>query len=413
MSSAMALAAVTSLLQTCLTHVYNASVLGTVNVSAVAPDIVQNTVGTGSDAPPQVNLFLHQVTPNAAWRNALLPSLAADGATRLTNPPLALDLHYLLTAYGGADTEAEALLGYAILMLHENPVLPRALITSILGTLPGGTYNNALKAAGIDTQIEMIKITPSTLGREEMAWLWTALKADYRPTFPFQASVVLMRNDNPAAFSLPVLTRNIGVQAGPPAQLYVVEPPNDQAAAVVGDMVTITGASLSGASLISLVNPKANTTYTFAPAAGAVKDTLFTFTVPEDPTHLPVGVCQISLIYEDSSNNILEHTNAVTIAIGAKILGAPAPTAAASGGGTLITLSCDPQMRPGQTVYLVVGSNAVQAEPFTTATASLSFQLSTALAAGTYAARLQVDGVVTPGTANWSFSPPSTLTVLP
>ena len=44
----------------------------------------------------------------------------------------------------------------------------------------------------------MLKITPSTLGREEMAWLWTALKADYRPTFPFQVSVVLIESKNPA-----------------------------------------------------------------------------------------------------------------------------------------------------------------------------------------------------------------------
>jgi Pvc16 N-terminal domain len=413
MSSALALSAVTAMLQTCLTHVYNASVLGTVNVYSVAPDIVQAKVGTGSDAPLTVNLFLHQVTPNPAWRNIDLPSLATDGATRLKNPPLALDLHYLLTAYAGEDTEAEALLGYAILMLHENPILPRALITSILGSLPSSTYNNAVKSAGIDAQIEMIKITPATLGREEMAWLWTALKADYRPTFPFQASVVLMRNDNPAAFSLPVLARNIVVQAGPPAQLYAVQPPNDQAAAVVGDTVTITGVSLSGASLISIVNPSVKITYNFTPASGAVKDTLFTFKVPEDPTNLPGGICQVSLLYEDSSGNILQHTNALAMAIGVNILSTPAPTAAPSAGGTLITLNCDPQVRAGQTVYLVVGSNAVQAQPFTAATSTLSFQLPTPLAAGTYAARLQVNGVVPPGAANWSFTPPSTLTVLP
>jgi len=33
------------------------------------------------------------------------------------------------------------------------------------------------------------------------------------------------------------------------------------------------------------------------------------------------------------------------------------------------------------------------------------------LAAGTYAAYLVVDGVVTPTAQNWSFTPPSTLTV--
>ena len=413
MSDALALSAVTSVLQTCLGLVYTASPLGTVDVSAVAPDIVQNELGTGSDSPMRVNLFLHQVTPNPAWRNIDMPSLDSGGATRLKNPPLALDLHYLLTAYAGGDTEAEALLGYGILMLHENPILPRALINTILGSLPHThPLYNPLKTTGLDTQIEMIKISPATLGREELAWLWTALKADYRPTFPFQVSVVLMRNPNPTVFSLPVLVRNLVVQPGPPAELLAVDPPNDQAAAVPGDTITVTGVSLSGASKVSLVNPKTNVTYApFTP--GTLKDTYFSFTVPEDPANLPVGICEISLLFEDTSGNIIQHTNTVTTAIAAKILATPKPSASVSGSETLITLSCDPQVLSTQSVFLVVGPNAVAAQPFTGSTAALSFRLPSALAAGTYAARLQVDGVPTPAAASWTFTPPNTLVQAP
>ena len=60
---------------------------------------MQKAFHSGPEPENQVNLFLHQVTHNPAWRNVDLPSLAADGKTRLTNPPLALDLHYLLTVY--------------------------------------------------------------------------------------------------------------------------------------------------------------------------------------------------------------------------------------------------------------------------------------------------------------------------
>ena len=413
MSDALALSAVTSVLQTCLGLVYTASPLGTVDVSAVAPDIVQNELGTGSDSPMRVNLFLHQVTPNPAWRNIDMPSLDSGGATRLKNPPLALDLHYLLTAYAGGDTEAEALLGYGILMLHENPILPRALINTILGSLPHThPLYNPLKTTGLDTQIEMIKISPATLGREELAWLWTALKADYRPTFPFQVSVVLMRNPNPTVFSLPVLVRNLVVQPGPPAELLAVDPPNDQAAAVPGDTITVTGVSLSGASKVSLVNPKTNVTYApFTP--GTLKDTYFSFAVPEDPANLPVGICEISLLFEDTSGNIIQHTNTVTTAIAAKILATPKPSASVSGSETLITLSCDPQVLSTQSVFLVVGPNAIAAQPFTGSTAALSFRLPSALAPGTYAARLQVDGVPTPAAASWTFTPPNTLVQAP
>ena len=419
MSSALALAAVTSVLQQALNLVFNGSALGTVNVSAVAPDVVECKYGIGADSGLRVNLFLHQVTPNAAWRNIDFPSLAADGATRLKNPPLALDLHYLLTAYAADDTEAEALLGYAILMLHENPILPRTLINSMLGLLGSGTYNNAVQNAGLSAQIEMIKLSPATLGREEMAWLWTALKADYRPTFPFQASVVLIRNDNPTAFSLPVLTRNITVQPGVSAQLFTVQPPNDQSPAVAGDMVTISGASLSAASLISLENPVTNVTYQFAPAVGGATDTSVSFQVPDNPANMPSGVCEASLIFKDASGIVTETTNDVVLGIGLKIAAAPAPTATASGGGTQISVTCDPQVRPGQSVYLILNSQsggasqAVASQTLTAQTATLNFQFVPALAADTYSARLQVDSAIAPAASNWKFTPPTTITVLP
>ena len=195
MSNPLALAGVTAVLQYWLNQVVNAtsSPLPTVLVSALAPDLIQSNITAGKQQQLQINVFMHQVTANAAWRNIDLPSLAADGSTRLSSPPLALDLHYLLTCYAIEDTEAEALLGYAILMLHETPVFARADIRTALSNVPNTNPLQApLATTGLADQIEMIKVTPSTLGREEMAWIWTALKADYRPTYPFQVSVVLI-----------------------------------------------------------------------------------------------------------------------------------------------------------------------------------------------------------------------------
>jgi hypothetical protein len=419
MSSALALAAVTATMQAALRTVYNSSVLGTVDVSAIAPDLVESTHGIGNGAHPVVNVFLHQVTPNAAWRNMDLPSLAVDGATRVKNPPLALDLHYLLTAYASENTHAEALLGYAILMLHENPILPRTVITQLLGSLSNTAYHNALQDAGVASQIEMIKIAPATLGREEMAWLWTALKADYRPTFPFQVSVVLMRNDNPAAYSLPVLTRNIVVQPGGVAQLLAVQPPCDQSPVAAGDTVEITGTSLNGASAIIVTNPVTYVSYQFAPATNDLTNTLLRFEVPDVAAQMPCGVCQVSLEFTDSSGNPAQQTNSVVIGISISIAAAPAPTAETNGAGTKITLTCDPQVQARQKVSLSLvsqsggNSQGAPAVSFTGPTASLSFQFPSVLAADTYAAYLVVDGVVTPTAQNWSFTPPDTLTVLP
>ena len=51
-------------------------------------------------------------------------------------PPLALDLHYIITAYGRADFQAEILLGYAMHLLHERPMLDREAIRRALDPSP-------------------------------------------------------------------------------------------------------------------------------------------------------------------------------------------------------------------------------------------------------------------------------------
>src|SRR6202043_3509351 len=100
--------------------------------------------------------------------------------------------------------------GFAIQLMHEMPVIPRSQITLGLTSLPASNpVSGLLGTSGLADQIEMIKITPATLGREELAWLWTALKADYRPTFPFQVSVVLMYQPANVVFALPVMKRHV------------------------------------------------------------------------------------------------------------------------------------------------------------------------------------------------------------
>ncbi len=414
MSNALAISGVTAALQFYLGNVYSGlSTLfgGSVTVSSQAPDLVQNTLGNGSTLQNQVNLFLHQVTYNAGWRNVGLPSLGADGKSQLKNPPLALDLHYLLTAYGSSDWQAEALLGYALLMLHQNPVLARNDISTALNALPKSNPLNPLSAelgaSGLADQFEMIKITPSTLGREEMAWLWTALKADYRPTFPFQVSVVLIQPQLPSTAALPVLSRSIAAQPGPPAQLLQVQPPTGQAAAAPGDPVTITGLSLTGASQIALSNPRLGIQYTIEQSELTVTDNSVSFTVPNDPANLPAGVYNLSVLFTNSSGTVQQSTNIIAMPIAPMILESPAPTATGNTAGTLVTLSCNPQVLPNQSVSLIMGANAVPAQPFTAATATLSFQFTPALAKGPYLARLQVDGVVSPVAVNWSVTPPT------
>lgn len=415
MSNALAISGVTAVLQYYLGGVYSGlSALfgGTVTVSSQAPDILQNIFSGGGTTQNQVNLFLHQVTHNAAWRNVDLPSLAADGKTLVKNPPLALDLHYLLTAYGSFDWQAEALLGYALLLLHEHPVLSRDDVRNALNSVTSATLPQlatALATSGLADQIEMIKITPATLGREEMAWLWTALKADYRPTFPFQVSVVLMYQPANVVFALPVMQRHVQAVPVRPAQILEVQPPNKQLAASPGDIVSVNGEFLSGAGQVSLSNQRLGIHRVVPIAPTAVANTWLTFAVPNDAANFPAGFYDLSVQFLDATGRIVQTTSSLLLPVAPAVQ--PLASVTAVGNvvhgvpGTLVSLTCNPDVRPTQNVSLILSGSAAPALPFSTTTNALSFQFTPALPSGSQLIRLQVDGVAS--LVNWQKSPPA------
>jgi hypothetical protein len=216
MSSALAIASVTAVLRDLLNnglidHDVSAT-LGNVTVSTLSPDRIDPT---DQNQPSQLNLFLYQVTPNASWRNVGLPSRNGNGE-RITNPPLALNLHYLLTAYGALDLHAEILLGYGMQLLHETPVLTRNAIrtalappSQVIGGVNLPPQMQALFTSELAEQVEQIKIVPETLNTEEISRLWSVLGGRYKPTVVYQASVVLIESKQSTKSALPVRARNI------------------------------------------------------------------------------------------------------------------------------------------------------------------------------------------------------------
>ena len=411
MSTALAIAGVSAVLQYYVGNAYtglSSYFGGTPGVSAKAPDIVQTLLGTGSALQNQVNLFLHQVTENAAWRNVGQPWLAADGKTPLKNPPLALDLHYLLTAYGSNDWQAEALLGYALLMMHENPVMTRQDIRNAFTGLATNDASNPLSqylaSSGLADQIEMIKITPSTLGREEMAWLWTALKADYRPTFPFQVSVVLMQPSTSLSLSFPVLHRNIIVQASVPPQLLEIRLPHHQVSATPGQVVKVKGEYLSGASQVLLANPRL--TIQQPVNATVIDNNTLSFTVPDTPLTFPAGIYSLSILFNDASGNTLQSTSSLPFAVAPVLQTAPPPQVTQSGIVTQVSIVFSPYAMASQTVSLTLGSSSATAGPIDALTNSAILEFSPALSSGSYLARLSVDGAPSLIEVNWLAAPP-------
>lgn len=413
MSSALAIAGVTAVLRDLLNDgLINHNVSGvlgsTVTVSALPPDRVVSANGTENT---QLNLFLHQVTPNLGWRNESLPSRDSSGRTRLSNPPLALDLHYLLSAYGAEDLHAEILLGYAMQLFHETPVLNRRAIATALNPSPvsGTTLPPALRAlasCGLADQLEQIKVTPEYMNTEEMSKLWTAVQAHYRPTAAYLATVVLIESTLPTQASLPVLSRGpvdpvtkrdrgVIAQANllPPFPIIqTVLPTNRQPSAAVGATVDIIGHHLDGANATVLLSNSRLGIEHSVPAGIGGTDTTMSFTVPD----VPVGLYQLAVSVIRPSETQPRTSNQLALVIGPEITTALPITVIRDGAGAAtIPLTVQPQIQPGQSVSLVLGTREVRAEPITVATASLSFLVADA-PTGDVLVRLRVDGIESP-----------------
>ena len=255
MSNALAIASVTAVLKDLLNngvidHQLSGAV-GEVTVSALPPD---RLLVAGQQETSRINLFMYHVTPNAGWRNVALQSRSSSG-DRTSNPPLGIDLHYLVTTYGANEFDAEILLGYAMQMLHETPVLTRDAIRRTLAPaspVGGGILPppfNALSASELADQVEQIRLTPESMSIEEVSKLWTAIQSHYRPTAGYQASVVLIESKRSTRSALPVANDKRHIYVVPfrfPAIYDVVSTLGDRAPIAVGTTIAIRGRDLVG-----------------------------------------------------------------------------------------------------------------------------------------------------------------------
>jgi len=339
------------------------------------------------------------VQPNPGWRNAMLPARDGNG-TRVTNQPLALDLYYLLTAWGTADFEAEILLGYAMQLFHEMPVLSRDVIRKtfesdpvVKGTILPDKFQN-LAAAALADQFELLKITPHIMAAEESSKLWSAIQVNYRPSVAYQVSVVLIESEARTRAALPVLTRAIGAQADtlpPVPTLFSVTPPNSQPAVRLGESLTLTGAHLDGASVKAVLRHPHATVPAIGPLA-AVTATQATVPIPNAPAVWPAGNYTIALVVTGTIDRV---SNSLPLAV-APVIDIGGSSAARDLAQNLtVTLKCTPTVLPKQTALLILGEMSAVSEAHDTPTQTLTFKFPKAEAppAGTWPVRLRIDGV--------------------
>src|SRR5260370_28905673 len=104
--------------------------------------------------------------------------------TTLFRSPLALNLHYLVTAYGKSELDPEILLAWAMQMFQENPILTRQTIQTLLAAMAADLSATpemlAVAKTTLAHQVELIKLAPESLSNEEISKLSMAFNTHYR-----------------------------------------------------------------------------------------------------------------------------------------------------------------------------------------------------------------------------------------
>jgi hypothetical protein len=378
------------------------SAIGSVSVTAQPPD----RVVTGQNETNQLNLFLHRVTPNVGWRNWDLPSQDRRGA-RVGDNPLAIDLHYLLTAYGSDDLNAEVLLGYAMHLLHESPVLTREQLRLLLngGNPPFGN----LPAADLADQVELVKIAPEFLNTEEMSKVWTSTLAHYRPSMGYMASVVLIQSREGLRVAPPVLRQGpedrgpVAVAAPFPTLTGLVNAASDQLPALrLGDDLVLSGSNLTGtgetAALFEHTKFGPALSLATAPAPGGEgRLSVHLPSAGDDPAAMnqwAIGIYN-ARVRVTRPGTPAWTTNTVPMALSPTITVTPT---AAPAGDVSLTVTCTPRLRPEQEAQttlifgtLTVAASSMDTPATETDPTTLSFTIPS-VAPGSYQVRLRVEG---------------------
>ena len=390
MSNVLAIAATTRTLRNLLLARMPAldAELGDLEVTLQPPDLARKGI-----SKTQLNLFLYQVITNAAWRNLDMPGRVRPGES--APPALALNLHYVITAWGRGDSDTDAIshrvLAAAMSTLHDHAVLD------------GNDIRNALPDNDLANQVERVRITPLPQSVDELSRLWTAFQTSYRTSAAYEATVLLIDSQAAMRAPLPVLRRGpqdrgVIAIASAAAVLESLNYPRTQPAVRVGEDIVLGGRQLTTEhALARFSSLRLDAPIDLAPLAGDAAGTLRvhlanTVDDVDAASRWAPGIYTVALLVQPPGLPPLL-SNELPLALAPIITLSPRTAAA---GDFALNLSCMPRLRDGQRVLLLFGDRLLAPQSISNPTdthqpSALVFQL-TGVAAGTYTVRLRVDG---------------------
>ena len=408
MSNTLAIAATTTALRNLLQAGIPAldSDLSDLDVTTRCLDAARENINGAS-----LNLFLYRTVVNAGWSNTDMPRVVKPGETGY--PPLALNLQYVVTAYGrdavDKDAVSHRVLGGAVSVLHDHPVLGAAEIQA------------AIQHNDLAEQLERIRISWLPMSVDDISRLWTAFQSQYRVSVAYEVTVVLIDSRRPSRAPLPVLTRGqedrgvTAVTGGAPA-LRAVTPPRSQPAGRLGEDLVVDGDHLDADPVIRFASmlpgppaePPPVVELPRRPQQAGEPPGRFVVRplgLADDPDALGrwvPGFYTVTAVLQPAGLPPLV-SNAIAVALAPIVTvtpnasgGAPVPP------GTTLTVTCSPRAHPGQRAQLLFGDQLLEPTGFTNPDpASATFKTTPttftftvpAVAAGLYSVRLRVGGV--------------------
>ena len=205
--------------------------LGEMTITKIDVTILAPDESTSGDR--YVNLFLYKIVESPVLKN-MDWQVKPGEPDKLVPPPLALSLFYLMTAYNKNDpvtgnTPVHGVLGDAMRVFYENPVVPQEHLSS-----------------GLKDAREEIRIILNTLDLEELSNVWHTFSKSFRLSVLYEVSVVQldMKTDREREMAKRVETVGVPMVRAPytPPVLERIEPVKGSA----GSRITVYGKNLAG-----------------------------------------------------------------------------------------------------------------------------------------------------------------------
>lgn len=118
-----------------------------------------------------VSLFLYRVLPNGSYRS---PAGRLDENGRRFRPQLAVDMHFILTAWGGSASLQHTIAGWMMRIMEDTPLLPAGLLNSVI--------------PDVFQPEESVEVMLADLSNEDLLHVWeTLVQNTYQLSVPYVA----------------------------------------------------------------------------------------------------------------------------------------------------------------------------------------------------------------------------------